>query len=270
MTTNLAHNDLLWKNISALPYFRGFLRAVEGGYYHDIEIKEPVLDLGCGDGHFCFVTFEESAFKFIGIDPDFMSLVEAKQYPVYADLICARGDQLPFAKKYFSTTVSNSVLEHIDDVDSVIKEANRVMIHGGKLIICVPNDNFTQYLSLAKFFNRINMSFLAEKYRKFFNQISRHYHPDDPEIWKMRIGEANFEIIRSWNYFIPKSLAILEWGHYFGLPTWFNRKIFGRWILFPSIHNPLLIRIYHWLKEHVERDQKSADGAYSFFISKKE
>jgi len=270
MATGIPPSDLLWKNISSLPYFRGFLRAVEGGYYHDIEIKEPVLDLGCGDGHFSWVTFNERNIHLIGIDPDLKSLIEASQSPVFSKLICARGDQLPFQKGFFTTTISNSVLEHIIDVDSVIVESNRVIKPGGKLVICVPNDNFTKNLSVARFFDRIKLNFLAEKYRKFFNWISRHFHPDNERIWMSRLRDADFKVIHTWNYFTQKSLAILEWGHYFGFPSWINRKIFGRWILYPSTKNPFLSRIHHWLKEHIERDQKSADGAYSFFISVKE
>jgi hypothetical protein len=149
-------------------------------------------------------------------------------------------------------------------------EANRVIIPGGKLVICVPNDNFTQNLSIAKLLDRIGLNFLAGKYRTFFNKISRHFHPDTEEIWMRRLRHAGFDIIDNWNYFTQKSLAILEWGHFFGLPAWINRKFFGRWVLFPSIKNPLLSRIYFWLKDHVERDQRSPDGAYSFFITVKE
>lgn len=270
MTIGEPPNDLLWKNISSLPYFRGFLRAVEGSYYQDIEIRQPVLDLGCGDGLFSWVTFRERAFLLIGIDPELKSLNEARQYPIFSHLICARGDELPFPAGYFSSTVSNSVLEHIENVEAVLKEANRVMKSGGKLVVCVPNDNFTQNLSIATFFNRVGLNFLARKYQRFFNKISRHFHPDTENIWMTRLLDANFKIINSWNYFTQKSLSILEWGHYFGLPAWINRKFFGCWILFPSIKNPLLSRIYYWLKHHVEIDQKSPDGAYSFFITAKE
>jgi ubiquinone/menaquinone biosynthesis C-methylase UbiE len=270
MTTVVPPNDLLWKNISSLPYFRGFLRAVEGSYYQDIEIKEPVLDLGCGEGHFSWMTFGERSLSLIGIDPELKSLKEASQYPVFSHLICARGDQMPFPAGFFNSTVSNSVLEHIDGVDSVILEANRVLKTGGKLVICVPNDNFTHNLSIAKILNQAGLNFLARKYRMFFNMISRHFHPDSKEIWATRLRGAGFKIINSWSYFTPKSLAILEWGHYLGLPAWINRKIFGRWVLIPSIKNPLLSRIYNWLKAHVELDQRSPDGAYSFFITAKE
>lgn len=270
MKTDRPPNDLLWKNISALPYFRGFLRAVEGGFYQDIEITEPVLDLGCGDGHFSWVTFGERDYGLIGIDPDLNSLIEASQYPVFHLLICAQGNQLPFPTGFFTTTVSNSVLEHIDNVDAVLIEANRVMKPEGELVVCVPNDNFTQNLSVARFLNHIGFKFLANKYQNFFNKISRHFHPDTEVIWMNRLRDAGFKVNKAWNYFTRKSLSILEWGHYFGLPSWINRKFFGRWVLFPSFENPLLTRIYYWLKGHVESDQESPDGAYSFFITTKE
>ena len=51
--------DYLWENIKDLPYFRAVLRAVEARFYQDIALSQPVLDLGCGDGHFASKTFEE-------------------------------------------------------------------------------------------------------------------------------------------------------------------------------------------------------------------
>ena len=51
--------DYLWLNLRELPYFRGLLRAIEGRFYEEIELAEPVLDLGCGDGQFAAVTFRE-------------------------------------------------------------------------------------------------------------------------------------------------------------------------------------------------------------------
>ncbi len=259
--------DLLWKNISSLPYFRGFLRAVEGGFYDDIEIAEPVLDLGCGDGHFTSVTFANRSIKFLGIDPEFKSLNEARQYSIFSHLVCARGDRLPFSGQYFHNAVSNSVLEHIPEVEAVLDEADRVIKPGGKLVICVPNNNFTSNLSIARFFDGMGLKSLATWYRKLFNKISRHYHPDEPDKWKKRLQNSGFEITESWNYFTPESLTILEWGHYFGLPSWINKKLFNQWILFPSIKNPILSRIYQWLRSHVDNNQKTKNGAYSFFIT---
>ena len=43
--------DLLWRHLQDLPYFRALLRAVEARFYQDIPLAEPILDLGCRGGH---------------------------------------------------------------------------------------------------------------------------------------------------------------------------------------------------------------------------
>lgn len=266
MSHTQSPQDLLWRNISSLPYFRGFLRAVEGSFYQTIALHETALDLGCGDGHFTSATFANRGVRFIGIDPDLGSLREAGRYELFAQLICAKGNQLPFRAGFFKTIVSNSVLEHIPDVDAVFWEANRVIAPKGKFLLCVPNSNFTHNLSIARFLDSVGLTGIAKGYRRLFNKISRHYHPDSEDTWLKRISAAGFQVAASWNYFTRKSLAILEWGHFFGLPAWVNRKLFGRWVLYPDIRNPVLRRIYIWLKGYVDQDQKTEDGAYSFFI----
>ena len=258
-------NDLLWKNISSLPYFRGFLRAVEGRFYDDIEIESPLLDLGIGDGHFSATTLPGKVD--IGIDPAFQSLREAQSFSAAKLLACAMGDRLPFPDEYFSTVMSNSVLEHIEDLAPVLGEVYRTLKDGGSFIICVPNDHFTQHLSIAKILKIFHLQKFAGWYQRFFNQISRHYHPDSVETWREKLMKAGFSINRSWNYFSPRSLAILEWGHLFGIPSWINKKLFGRWILFPKKWN--LWPIYHWLYRHYKLDQTDPNGAYSFFIMTK-
>jgi len=256
------NKDLLWRNISSLPYFRGFLRAVEGRYYEDISLSHPLLDLGIGDGHFSASTLEGQVD--VGIDPAIASLREAGTYPAAGLLACAEGGELPFQDSYFSTIISNSVLEHIPNLDPVLNEVYRLLKPGGQFIICVPNDNFTQNLSIALGLKKMRLFKLATWYSAFFNKISRHYHPDSPLEWKQRLSKAGFVINKSWNYFPPRSLAILEWGHLFGIPAWINKKLFGKWILIPRKWN--LWPIYNWLKHHFFRNQTASNGAYSFFI----
>ena len=57
--TTIKDSDFLWTQISELPYFRGLLRAVEAKFYQDLTLKRPVLDVGCGDGHFAARTFAQ-------------------------------------------------------------------------------------------------------------------------------------------------------------------------------------------------------------------
>src|SRR6185295_3497351 len=109
MTTD----DLLWRNLKELPAFRGLLRAVEARFYQDIELPEPVLDLGCGDAHFASIAFDRPLAA--GVDPWTPPLREARRLrrSAYQLLVQAEGGRLPFAAGHFASAVSNSVLEHI-------------------------------------------------------------------------------------------------------------------------------------------------------------
>ncbi len=257
--------ELLEANIAELPYFRGFLRAVEARYYQSIHLDEPVLDIGAGDGHFAARAFQKKLK--VGLDPAYRSLKEAEGFGAYELLLNSQGDCIPFAAGSFATVISNSVLEHIPDVEAVLEDIRRVLKPGGRLVITVPNEHFTENLSIARFCGRMGFQRLAMGYRKLFNKISRHYHPDAPTQWRRRLEMAGFKILEEWNYFPPESLRILEWGHYFGLPSLINKKVLGKWVLFPK--SGLNHMIYNWLLKHYSKDQKAPDGAYSFFIAQK-
>jgi len=59
--------DFLWLQVRDLPYFRALLRAVESRFYQDFQLQAPILDLGCGDGHFASITFDRKID--VGLDP---------------------------------------------------------------------------------------------------------------------------------------------------------------------------------------------------------
>jgi ubiquinone/menaquinone biosynthesis C-methylase UbiE len=230
-----AQKDHLWLHISGLPYFRGLLRAVEARFYENIELPSPTLDLGCGDGHFASLVFDRKLE--VGLDPWSEPLREAAKRGSYEKLVNTPGDQIPYPDGYFASAVSNSVLEHIPDLDPVLADLARVMKQGAPFIFCVPNHNFLGALSVSNFFDRIGLKFLGNAYRNFFNRIARHHHCDDVEVWKTRMDKAGFELVDWWQYFSPNALHVLEWGHYFGLPSLVTRKLFGRWILVPARWN---------------------------------
>lgn len=257
--------DYLWLQIKEMPYFRGLLRAVEARAYQDIILKEPILDLGCGDGHFASIAFDRP-FD-VGIDPWSGPVKLAAKQGSYNQVINGLGNQLPFPDEYFGSVVSNSVLEHIEDLDIVIKEVARVIKPNGIFIFCVPNHFFLENLSISTWFDRIHLTGLGNLYRKFFNLISRHHHCDSPEVWEKRLSEAGFSIDKWWHYFSPKALHVLEWGHYFGLPSLISHFIFRRWILIPKKWNlffteALTRKIYN-------ETPNQEKGSYSFYITHK-
>lgn len=258
-------DDLLWRHLKALPYFRALLRAVEARFYQDIPLTGPILDLGCGDGH--FATMLSAPAPFIGVDPWWGPLNEARQRNVYSFVVQASGAGMPFPSSYFGTVISNSVLEHIPDLDPVLAEAARVLRPGGAFIFCVPSEYFLSFLSISAALRRAGLHSLASAYEAFFNRISRHHHCDAPAIWQARLNAAGLELVRHWYYFSQQALATLEWGHYFGLPTVITKKLLGRWIVAPTYANL-------WLTEKLVRRRYTEPlperGAYLFFIAQKQ
>lgn len=254
--------DYLWFHLRELPYFRALLRAVESRFYQEMAFPSPVLDLGCGDGQFADVSFDRTLE--VGVDPWWRPLREAQKRDAYQYLFQADGARLPFPDGYFSSAISNSVLEHIPTIDEVLSEINRVLKPGAVFAFSVPNQNFLPALSIGRGLDKIGLGPFGETYRSFFNRISRHYHCDSPDIWQGRLERAGFRLERSWHYFSPAALRALEWGHYFGLPSWVCKMITGRWILSATSWNLVFTRRY--VQRFYDESPIQEQGVYTFYV----
>ena len=262
--SKVGSDPILWRHLSALPYFRGMLRAVEDRFYQDIKLPEPVLDVGCGDGHFASVAFDHPLA--VGLDPWAAPLREANQRKAYRMVLQADGAHMPFADGWFASAISNSVLEHILPVDDVLKEVARVLYQGGLFVFCVPNQRFTENLLGAGIFKQLRLEGASLAYRRFFNKISRHAHTDGQPVWKARLDKAGFTVEKCWDYFTPQALHVLEAGHFWGLPSLVARKMTGHLILNKSKANiglPWAITSQHVVQPI------SDEGAYSFYITRR-
>lgn len=261
------NDDFLWQHLKALPAFRALLRAVEARLYQDLlPLAEPVLDMGCGDGHFASVAFPRSLAA--GMDPAIGSLREARERSTYRVLAQALGGALPYADEHFATVVSTSVLEHIPDVDAVLVEISRVLQARGRFIFCVPGDHFTELLFFTQLLRKLRLESLARAYERFFNRISRHHHCDGPDVWQTRLAEADLQLVNSFYYFPARALHALDLGHYLGAPSLIAKKLLGRWILSPTCWNLALTE--RWLRPlYGEPLPGENAGAYIFFIARK-
>ena len=258
-------DDLLWRNLKDLPAFRALLRAVEARLYGDLlPLDEPVLDVGCGDGHFASVAFPQPLAS--GIDPAANVLGEARARGAYRVLAQALGDALPYPDGCFATVVSNSVLEHIPEVEPVLAEIARVLQPGGQLIFCVPGDRFTEMLFFTRLFRRLKLENLARGYQRYFDRISRHHHCDGPWTWQERLARAGLELVDSFYYFSERANHALDLGHYLGVPSLMAKKLLGRWILAPTCWNLALTE--RWLRPLYEESAPET-GAYLFCIAVK-
>ncbi len=261
--------------MQTLPYFRALLRAVEADFYREFELAAPVLDLGCGDGQFASQVFKKLID--VGIDPALGSLREAKRAgepgsrragvkSVYQDLAQAYGSRIPFPDSYFASGFSNSVLEHIPDLQPVLNETARVMRKGALFLFCVPNHRWQENLSISIFLKRIGLKGLAKAYVRLFTRISRHVNLFSPAEWERRLNDGGFEMEQYWHYFPPATLHALEWGHYFGLPSWVARALTGRWVVAPGRWSlGITERV---IRKHSEGGKDEA-GTYTWYVARR-
>ncbi len=258
-------DDLLWRQLKTIPAFRAVLRAVEARFYFAVDLPEPTLDVGCGDGHFSQMVFRRKIQA--GIDPWWNPLKKAQQSEMYDVALQAMGDTLPFPDGHFASAFSNSVLEHIPDIQPVLNETSRVLQMNGRFLITMPSHNFTKYLGGAALFERLGLPGAAAWYRGFFNRISRHAHTDSAEVWTERLAQAGFGIERWQYYFSKNALRALEFGHVQGIPAAVMHALTGHWIVAPWASS--LQRVERWLRPFYN-EPFPADGTYLLIVARKQ
>ena len=256
--------DFFWLHLRDLPYFRAMLRSVEANYFRDYVFNPPVLDVGCGDGHFASLVFDEPID--IGIDPWTGPIQQAAHLSGYRHLVQTQGAHIPFPDEHFGSALSNSVLEHIPQVQAVLSEVARVLKPNAYFLFSVPNERYLSELSVASKLRRIKLSQLANAYADWFKHMSRVHHAVQPEVWRGWLNEAGFYIEKWWHYFSPQAMRVMEWGHYFGAPTLLPHLIAKRWIIAPTNWNlaltDKLIRPY-------ANPAPVKDGTFTFYVARK-
>lgn len=256
--------DFLWLHLRELPYFRSILRAVEARFYQRLDLPRPILDVGCGDGHFASVVF--SASIDLGLDPHRPSLREARRRGAYRALVNSDGTRIPVGSGSLGSVVSNSVLEHLPDLDGVLSEIARGLRRGGPLVFTVPNPGYRSEMSLPRFLRSLGLPRVAHAYQDYFMWMSRTRNMFYEAEWAERLARVGLVVERTERYFSPAALRALEWGHYFGAPSLMARWLTGRWILAPRRWNL-------WLTERLTRryylETPCPDGTYSFYLARK-
>lgn len=257
-------DDLLWQQLKTLPAFRALLRAVEARFYQYVDLRAPVLDVGCGDGNFAQLVFPDGVAA--GIDPWWGPLRKADRTGIYDVLVQSAGDRLPFPDDHFGGAFSNSVLEHIPDIQPVLNEVSRVLRPGARFLITMPSHLFTEQLAGAAFLERVRLKGFADRYRVLFNKISRHAHTDAPEVWAERLAKAGMRVEKWQYYFSRGALHALEIGHAQGVPSAILHAATGHWIVAPWESS--LRPTERWLRPFYE-EPFPAEGAYIVIVARK-
>jgi SAM-dependent methyltransferase len=107
------------------------------------------LDLGCGDGKLMRILLDaaNASPSLVGVDIDPLETRDALESGVYRRVHTVPGDRIPEPDASFDFVYSNSVLEHIDDIEPVIAEVSRLLRPAGTFLFTVPGAGFHDCLA---------------------------------------------------------------------------------------------------------------------------
>jgi SAM-dependent methyltransferase len=259
--------DFLGAYVSLTPLALAFERSLECGIFASRPFERPILDIGCGDGIFTSVLFDEKVDT--GIDPNATELEHARKLDCYSRLIRCWGDAIPEPDGRYRTIFSNSVMEHIPDITPVLAEAYRLLGPGGMLYLTVPTDRFERGAVVSRLLSALRLHALDEKFRRFYNRFWVHYHCYTPQRWSSLISEAGFSIqtIRAYD---PKDVCTLnDLLVPFGILGFVLKRAANRWTLFPGLRNLIFRPIAPIVRRLLQGADQSEDGGLVFIAASK-
>ena len=109
----------------------------------DLKNKEVVYDLACGQGYFSNLFYNAGA-EVIGSDLSKKLIEKAqKNSPRGIKFYNTRADSAPFLKNFsIDTVVIILAIQNIQNISEVLKECNRILKKGGRLVMVLNHPSF--------------------------------------------------------------------------------------------------------------------------------
>lgn len=96
-----------------------------------------ILEVGCGDGELS-VQLARHSTRYVAIDPDAEAIRTARSRGSHADFRVGTGEALAFGNASFDLVFFILSLHH-QDSRAALREAHRVLVEGGRLIVLEPS-----------------------------------------------------------------------------------------------------------------------------------
>jgi 2-polyprenyl-3-methyl-5-hydroxy-6-metoxy-1,4-benzoquinol methylase len=120
------------------------LHALYSWFVDEVKARQPelLLDIGCGDAALTDRMARATPGRVVGIEPEPSGVqfarkaLEAARSP--AEVVLGRGEELPFETGSVGLVTMCEVVEHMEDVEPLCREAARVLAPAGALLVSTP------------------------------------------------------------------------------------------------------------------------------------
>ncbi len=169
-----------------------------------LDIRRPILDLGCGNGSFGSVfcrTRGLNSFD-IGLDYKAGNVRLARRRGTHNLVLRADARALPVETGTINFVMANGVLCCIrPGHDTVLDEIARILAPRGQFVMTTPTPGFTDILFPTRLFRRLNLSGLAEFYIENANKRHGHRTVEAFEGWQQALERVGLTIEDHVHYF---------------------------------------------------------------------
>ena len=240
--------EILKKYLEARPLFLSLIRAKEIFLWQKyLPLKKPALDLGCGDGFFAKMAFGRLD---IGLDITNSRINEVEK-ETYKKLVTYDGKKMPSQSNSVNTVVSNCVLEHIPNLEGIVREIYRVLKPGGLFLTTVMAKPWEDNLMFGGW------------YKDWMRKRQVHLNLLKFDDWVKRFEMAGFKVEENIGYLSPAACRLLDVCHYLSLPSLVSYKFTGRWTWGWKWY-PV-----NWLSKIMSENVEAKDSGAIFFVLKK-
>jgi ubiquinone/menaquinone biosynthesis C-methylase UbiE len=255
--------DYLTRYIRIAPISLALERAIECRMLSTILLADPLLDIGCGDGLFASVFYDQP--RAVGLDRSVSALTRARGG--YRFRVAADAAALPFADGTFSTVLANSMLEHTTSLNAILFEACRVLVHGGRFVLTVPTPSYQEAFFYSQLARSVGWPAGAARYERFVNGVFAHREVHDVRGWRERLSRAGFTVTDVQPYLSKLTIALSDLLYPSAAFSRIADALLGHYFLLPALRRlstPLLAAVLRPLYL-----QNTSDGGYAMLVAER-
>jgi 2-polyprenyl-3-methyl-5-hydroxy-6-metoxy-1,4-benzoquinol methylase len=207
-----------------------------------LKCEGPILDVGCGDGLFARLAFQDA--EVWGIDIDGNEGRRAQASRAYSQVMLADITRARLPESFFGSCIANCSLEHIPDLGAALRTIYKSLKPGGVVYAFLPNRDWASYMATPRALEKLGLGSLSSTVCEAINQQFRHQHLEDAEGWARWFREAGFEVPRVEPIGSTASTVTFEMFLLPSLLGLVSKKLTGRWTLFPSLRHLEAVPVY--------------------------
>src|SRR6187402_1067127 len=220
----------------------------------------PVLDVGCGDGLFARMAFDD--VDVWGIDIDAAEGRWAAASKAYTQVILGDVTQVTLPEAFFATCVANCSLEHVPRIDLALKNILRSLRPGGLAYLFVPAAGWARHLTSARVLTELGATALGARIESSIDHVFKHHHLYDEQGWRRVVEQSGLEVVEAVPVLSTASTVAFEAFLLPSLAGLLNKRLTTRWTNFPSARKLFARPVYEAIRAIMDRSDPSPTGEF--------